>query len=64
MTDVTGNPEEERRTEFYQAPWVPEAVSRYVFSKVRCLILSFRQLDVVVFICNDVILVLGAAKKT
>uniref|UniRef100_A0A674PF11 SWI/SNF related BAF chromatin remodeling complex subunit D2 n=1 Tax=Takifugu rubripes TaxID=31033 RepID=A0A674PF11_TAKRU len=35
MTDVTGNPEEERRTEFYQAPWVPEAVSRYVFSKVQ-----------------------------
>uniref|UniRef100_A0A674MX66 SWI/SNF related BAF chromatin remodeling complex subunit D2 n=1 Tax=Takifugu rubripes TaxID=31033 RepID=A0A674MX66_TAKRU len=41
MTDVTGNPEEERRTEFYQAPWVPEAVSRYVFSNVRCLIRSF-----------------------
>lgn len=41
MTDVTGNPEEERRTEFYQAPWVPEAVSRYVFSKVTCLIMSF-----------------------
>lgn len=35
MTDVTGNPEEERRTEFYQAPWVPEAVGRYVYSKVR-----------------------------
>uniref|UniRef100_UPI0037E8F927 SWI/SNF-related matrix-associated actin-dependent regulator of chromatin subfamily D member 2 n=1 Tax=Semicossyphus pulcher TaxID=241346 RepID=UPI0037E8F927 len=35
MTDVTGNPEEERRTEFYQAPWVPEAVGRYVFSKVQ-----------------------------
>ncbi|XP_077595899.1 SWI/SNF-related matrix-associated actin-dependent regulator of chromatin subfamily D member 2 [Stigmatopora nigra] len=35
MTDVTGNPEEERRTEFYQAPWLPEAVSRYVYSKVQ-----------------------------
>lgn len=35
MTDVTGNPEEERRTEFYQAPWVPEAVGRYVYSKVQ-----------------------------
>ncbi|XP_061911678.1 SWI/SNF-related matrix-associated actin-dependent regulator of chromatin subfamily D member 2 [Entelurus aequoreus] len=35
MTDVTGNPEEERRTEFYQAPWMPEAVSRYVYSKVQ-----------------------------
>uniref|UniRef100_A0AAQ5YDI3 DM2 domain-containing protein n=1 Tax=Amphiprion ocellaris TaxID=80972 RepID=A0AAQ5YDI3_AMPOC len=35
MTDVTGNPEEERRTEFYQAPWVPEAVGRYIYSKVQ-----------------------------
>ncbi|XP_053721142.1 SWI/SNF-related matrix-associated actin-dependent regulator of chromatin subfamily D member 2 isoform X1 [Synchiropus splendidus] len=35
MTDVTGNPEEERRTEFYQAPWLPEAVGRYVYSKVQ-----------------------------
>ncbi|XP_077481456.1 SWI/SNF-related matrix-associated actin-dependent regulator of chromatin subfamily D member 2 [Stigmatopora argus] len=35
MTDVTGNPEQERRTEFYQAPWLPEAVSRYVYSKVQ-----------------------------
>ncbi|XP_077357895.1 SWI/SNF-related matrix-associated actin-dependent regulator of chromatin subfamily D member 2 [Festucalex cinctus] len=35
MTDVTGNPEEERRTEFYQAPWMPEAVGRYVYSKVQ-----------------------------
>ncbi|KAK7919609.1 hypothetical protein WMY93_010893 [Mugilogobius chulae] len=30
MTDVTGNPEEERRAEFYQEAWVPEAVGRYV----------------------------------
>ncbi|XP_036937843.1 SWI/SNF-related matrix-associated actin-dependent regulator of chromatin subfamily D member 2 isoform X1 [Acanthopagrus latus] len=35
MTDVTGNPEEERRAEFYQEPWVPEAVGRYVYSKVQ-----------------------------
>ncbi|MEQ2164391.1 hypothetical protein GOODEAATRI_006302 [Goodea atripinnis] len=35
MTDVTGNPEEERRTEFYQEPWVPEAVGRYVYSKME-----------------------------
>uniref|UniRef100_A0A8C2ZUH4 SWI/SNF related BAF chromatin remodeling complex subunit D2 n=1 Tax=Cyclopterus lumpus TaxID=8103 RepID=A0A8C2ZUH4_CYCLU len=35
MTDVTGNPEEERRTEFYQAPWVPEAVGRYVYSRLQ-----------------------------
>ncbi|XP_072229125.1 SWI/SNF-related matrix-associated actin-dependent regulator of chromatin subfamily D member 2 [Leuresthes tenuis] len=35
MTDVTGNPEDERKAEFYQAPWVPEAVGRYVYSKVQ-----------------------------
>ncbi|XP_068614004.1 SWI/SNF-related matrix-associated actin-dependent regulator of chromatin subfamily D member 2-like [Brachionichthys hirsutus] len=35
MTDVTGNPEEERRTEFYQGPWVPEAVGRYIYSRVQ-----------------------------
>lgn len=35
MTDTAGNPEEERRSEFYQAPWIQEAVGRYVFSKVR-----------------------------
>ncbi|KAL4617758.1 SWI/SNF-related matrix-associated actin-dependent regulator of chromatin subfamily D member 2 isoform X1 [Arapaima gigas] len=35
MTDTAGNPEEERRSEFYQAPWVPEAVGRYIFSKVQ-----------------------------
>lgn len=34
MTDVVGNPEEERHADFYQAPWVPEAVGRYVYSKV------------------------------
>ncbi|XP_056152850.1 SWI/SNF-related matrix-associated actin-dependent regulator of chromatin subfamily D member 2 [Lampris incognitus] len=35
MTDVAGNPEEERRSEFYQAAWVPEAVGRYIYSKVQ-----------------------------
>ncbi|CAL8383143.1 SWI/SNF-related matrix-associated actin-dependent regulator of chromatin subfamily D member 2 isoform X2 [Gadus morhua] len=35
MTDVAGNPEEERRAEFYQSPWLPEAVGRYVYSKVQ-----------------------------
>ncbi|XP_049616010.1 SWI/SNF-related matrix-associated actin-dependent regulator of chromatin subfamily D member 2 isoform X2 [Syngnathus scovelli] len=35
MTEVSGNPEEERRTEFYQAPWMPEAVGRYVYTKVQ-----------------------------
>ncbi|XP_066519966.1 SWI/SNF-related matrix-associated actin-dependent regulator of chromatin subfamily D member 2 [Hoplias malabaricus] len=35
MTDTAGNPEEERRSEFYQAPWVQEAVGRYIFSKVQ-----------------------------
>ncbi|KPP70675.1 SWI/SNF-related matrix-associated actin-dependent regulator of chromatin subfamily D member 2-like [Scleropages formosus] len=35
MTDTVGNPEVERCSEFYQAPWVPEAVGRYIFSKVQ-----------------------------
>lgn len=34
MTDVVGNPEEERKAEFYNQPWSPEAVSRYFYSKV------------------------------
>ena len=33
MTDVVGNPEEERRSEFYYQPWVQEGVSRYFFTK-------------------------------
>ncbi|XP_028675307.1 SWI/SNF-related matrix-associated actin-dependent regulator of chromatin subfamily D member 2 isoform X2 [Erpetoichthys calabaricus] len=35
MTDITGNAEEERRTEFYEAAWAQEAVGRYIFSKVQ-----------------------------
>ena len=35
MTDVTGNPEEERRVEYYYQPWVPEGVTRYVFCQVE-----------------------------
>ncbi|XP_016415081.1 SWI/SNF-related matrix-associated actin-dependent regulator of chromatin subfamily D member 2-like [Sinocyclocheilus rhinocerous] len=35
MTDTVGNPEEERRTDFYHSPWVKEAVGRYIFSKVQ-----------------------------
>ncbi|XP_060795325.1 SWI/SNF-related matrix-associated actin-dependent regulator of chromatin subfamily D member 2 isoform X1 [Neoarius graeffei] len=35
MTDTAGNPEEERKSEFYQAPWIQEAVGRYIFSKVQ-----------------------------
>lgn len=34
MTDVAGNPEEERRAEFYHQPWSQEAVSRYFYCKV------------------------------
>lgn len=34
MTDVVGNPEEERRAEFYHEPWSQEAVSRYFYCKV------------------------------
>lgn len=35
MTDVVGNPEEERRAEFYYQPWTQEAVNRYFYSKVQ-----------------------------
>ena len=29
MTDVTGNPEEERRVDYYYQPWVSEGVCRF-----------------------------------
>ena len=29
MTDVTGNPEEERRVDYYYQPWVTEGVCRF-----------------------------------
>ncbi|XP_046884377.1 SWI/SNF-related matrix-associated actin-dependent regulator of chromatin subfamily D member 3 isoform X1 [Hypomesus transpacificus] len=35
MTDVMGNPEEERRAEFYEQPWSQEAVSRYFYCKIQ-----------------------------
>ncbi|KAI3355373.1 hypothetical protein L3Q82_018215 [Scortum barcoo] len=35
MTDVVGNPEEERRAAFYHEPWSQEAVSRYFYCKAR-----------------------------
>ncbi|XP_072105118.1 SWI/SNF-related matrix-associated actin-dependent regulator of chromatin subfamily D member 2 isoform X2 [Mobula birostris] len=35
MTDVIGNPEEERRAEFYYQPWTQEGVGRFIFSKVQ-----------------------------
>ncbi|KAL7977901.1 hypothetical protein Chor_010853 [Crotalus horridus] len=35
MTDVVGNPEEERRADFYHQPWSQEAVSRYFYCKAR-----------------------------
>jgi len=34
MTDVAGNPEEERRADFYYEPWAQEAVCRYFYGKV------------------------------
>lgn len=34
MTDVVGNPEEERRADYYYQPWSQEAVCRYFYSKV------------------------------
>ncbi|XP_061111908.1 SWI/SNF-related matrix-associated actin-dependent regulator of chromatin subfamily D member 3-like isoform X1 [Conger conger] len=35
MTDMVGNPEEERRAEFYHQPWSQEAVSRYFYCKIQ-----------------------------
>lgn len=35
MTDVVGNPEEERRADFFHLPWSQEAVCRYFYGKVR-----------------------------
>jgi len=35
MTDVVGNPEEERRAEFYYQTWSQEAVCRYFYTKVQ-----------------------------
>ena len=35
MTDVAGNPEEERTADFYHQPWAQEAVCRYFYGKVR-----------------------------
>lgn len=43
MTDVVGNPEEERRAEFYYQPWAQEAVCRYFYSKVSFFLLSLVQ---------------------
>jgi hypothetical protein len=42
MTDVVGNPEEERRADFFYQPWSQEAVCRYFYGKVcATLITSF-----------------------
>ncbi|XP_052826322.1 SWI/SNF-related matrix-associated actin-dependent regulator of chromatin subfamily D member 1 isoform X32 [Octopus bimaculoides] len=35
MTDIVGNPEEERRADYYYQPWVQEAVCRYFYGKVQ-----------------------------
>lgn len=35
MTDVVGNPEEERRAAFYQQAWAPEGVARYFHAKLQ-----------------------------
>ncbi|EMP24272.1 SWI/SNF-related matrix-associated actin-dependent regulator of chromatin subfamily D member 2 [Chelonia mydas] len=33
ITDVIGNPEEERRADFYHQPWAQEAAGRHIFAK-------------------------------
>lgn len=35
MMDLSGNPEEERRTQFFHEPWTDEAVSRYFYNKIQ-----------------------------
>jgi len=35
MTDVVGNPEEERRAEYFYEPWTSEGVNRYFYSLVQ-----------------------------
>lgn len=35
MTDIAGNPEEERRADYYFQPWAQEAVCRYFYGKVN-----------------------------
>ena len=35
MTDVSGNAEEERLSEFYNQPWIEEAVHRYFYRQVK-----------------------------
>ena len=35
MTDVAGNPEEERRADYFYQPWCQEAVCRYFYGKVK-----------------------------
>ncbi|XP_023228661.1 SWI/SNF-related matrix-associated actin-dependent regulator of chromatin subfamily D member 1-like isoform X4 [Centruroides sculpturatus] len=35
MTDVVGNSEEERKSDFYYQPWAQEAVCRYFYGKVQ-----------------------------
>lgn len=49
MTDVVGNPEEERRAEFYYQPWAQEAVCRYFYSKVMLYTLQLSYLATEIF---------------
>ncbi|KAJ8784605.1 hypothetical protein J1605_007956 [Eschrichtius robustus] len=35
ITDVTGNPEEERQAAFYHKPWAQEPVGRHIIAKVQ-----------------------------
>ena len=35
MLDLSGNPEEERKAQFYHEPWTDEAVCRYFYNRVQ-----------------------------
>ena len=41
MTDVTGNPEEERRVDYYYQPWVTEGVCRCYLTPTLYLAKSY-----------------------
>ena len=41
MTDVSGNPEEERNSDFYNQNWTEEAIHRYFYRQVRKIEILF-----------------------
>ena len=52
MTDVAGNPEEERSSEFYNQTWTEEAVHRYFYRQVRPSITKSRLEYIGISVCT------------